>query len=350
MRGPTAGTALFALTLLTAHSCDVGRRVHRLPWSAGTADGARSVGLATALELDPLLAAYEGSPPTGQEAAAGPGHGPVAVSGSIWSLGGCDGFGPALDAHVCVRFTDRPLHTLTLTHTHTRHTRTQGPHQHARGLWSLHVVWDELGRFFARFDPLGHKKPHREPCDDDDQDKDTHETHAHAVEAGHGHAEHDHAHAEAAHGSAGGSGSTDHALEASKPMPADTTTTDEHAHTGAAHRSAGGSSSSSSRDHAPEASKPTPADTTTTDEYQHDHAHAGAAPASQASGSTEHAVEAKTTIEATAVAGTNNGTTPAVDAALLRGGRHRGRRLAEPAAEADPTSIEAGTTMVGACT
>lgn len=74
MRGPTAGTALFALALLTAHSPD--GRVNRLPWSAGTKDGACS-GLATALELDPLLAAYEGGPPTTHAA------GPVAVSGSI---------------------------------------------------------------------------------------------------------------------------------------------------------------------------------------------------------------------------------------------------------------------------
>jgi hypothetical protein len=44
----------------------------------------------------------------------------------------------------------------------------QGPHQHTRELFSLHVVWDELGRFFARFDPFGHKK-HPQPCDDKDK-------------------------------------------------------------------------------------------------------------------------------------------------------------------------------------
>lgn len=74
MRGPTAGTALFALALLTAHG--PGGRVNRLPGFAGTTDGVCS-GLATALELDQMLAAYEGGPPTTQAAD------PVAVSGSI---------------------------------------------------------------------------------------------------------------------------------------------------------------------------------------------------------------------------------------------------------------------------
>jgi hypothetical protein len=69
MRGPAAGTALFALALLTAQNGLLS------PWSASTpttttaSTTGRSHSLAAALELDPMLAAYEGGPPQAKAAA-----------------------------------------------------------------------------------------------------------------------------------------------------------------------------------------------------------------------------------------------------------------------------------------
>lgn len=61
----------------------------------------------------------------------------------------------------------------TLTHP-TKYKHQQEPNRR-RKLFSFYVVMDEVGRFFARFDPFGHKKPHphpeppaSEPCDDHD--------------------------------------------------------------------------------------------------------------------------------------------------------------------------------------
>lgn len=172
MRGPAAGTALFALALLTAHNHR--QSCNDAPWSTftiktTTSGVVASSGLAMALELDPLLAAYEGNPPT----TTAEGGAAAEVSGSIAArLAGRTMWAARMLAGGLL-LTAQP-HMLS---------PAQGA-QHGRGLWSLHVVWDELGRFFARFDPFGHKKP----CNDAaGADKDTH--------AGHAHTQHDLDHA-----------------------------------------------------------------------------------------------------------------------------------------------------------
>ena len=101
------------------------------------------------------------------------------------------------------------------------------------------------------------------------------------------------------------------------------------------------------------------------DEHEHEQDHAWGTRGSRGSegASADYAIEdstpmrANATTDVTPAASISNGTTteqrnettPVIDDALLRGRRRRHRQLAEPTAEADPTTIEIGTTMVSHC-